>query len=106
MRLHSLDEGEGKRRVAVNATTIRLRAADLRWSEHDGEVVVRDERRSMSYTLNHSAALLWVKIAEGAAIPELVDALCTAYGVDASTARQDVDRFVTALEDYSLLAAD
>jgi hypothetical protein len=90
----------------VNATTIRLRAADLRWSEHDGEVVVRDEQRSMSYTLNHSAALLWVKIAAGAAKVDLVEELCAQYGVDAGTAAQDVERFVAALEDYSLLEAD
>lgn len=67
---------------------------------------MRDERRSMSYTLNHSAALLWVKIAEGAALTDLVDALCVEYGVDAGTAGQDVERFVAALEDYSLLEAE
>ncbi len=60
----------------------------------------------MSYTLNHSAAVLWLRIAEGAALPDLVEALCSEYGVDASTAGQDVERFVAALEDYSLLAAD
>jgi len=88
----------------MKSTTIRLREADLRWSEHDGEVVVRDERKSMSYTLNHSAALLWIKLSEGAGIPELITSLCEEYGVDEGTATEDVDRFVAALEDYSLLA--
>jgi hypothetical protein len=90
----------------MNTTTIRLRESELRWSEHDGEVVVRDERRSMSYTLNHSAALLWVRLAEGAGIPELVEALADEYDVDIDTAQQDVDRFVIALEDYSLLDSE
>lgn len=67
---------------------------------------MRDERRSMSYTLNHSAAVLWVKLAEGAAVPDLVEALCAEYGVDRNTAGQDVERFVSALEDYSLLSVD
>lgn len=60
----------------------------------------------MSYTLNHSAALLWLRIADGAAVPDLIDALCAEYGVDTATASQDVERFVSALEDYSLLATD
>ena len=60
----------------------------------------------MSYTLNHSAALLWIKLAEGSAVPDLVDALCEEYGVDEDTAVQDADRFISALEDYSLLETD
>lgn len=90
----------------MNATSIRLRKADLRWSEHDGEVVVRDELRSMSYTLNHSAALLWIRLADGAAMSELIEMLCAEYGVDSGTATEDVQRFVIALEDYSLIDSD
>ena len=96
-------ESEG---LLLNATTLRLRETELRWTERDGEVVVRDERRSMSYTLNHSAAVIWVKIAEGAATPELVEALCEEYGVDTDTATEDVERFIAALEDYALLESD
>lgn len=87
----------------MNATRIRLRADGLRWSEHGGEVVVRDDARSMSYTLNHSAAILWMTIADGVEIPDLITMLCAEYDVDPATARTDVERFVAALDDYGLL---
>ncbi len=90
----------------MNTKTIRLRESGVRWSEHDGDVVVRDEQRSMSFTLNHSAALLWMRLADGADVPDLIEALCDEYDVDTNTAAQDVDRFVIALEDYELLETE
>lgn len=84
-------------------TTIRLRADRLHWLESDGEVVALDETALVYLNANPSGTVLWQALAEGATREALVQRLLAEFDVDETTARGDVDRFVTELDARGLL---
>ena len=86
-------------------TRLTLRTDDLTWREIDGEIVALEGRRSMYLSANSSGGMLWRMLAEGATKDELAGALTTAYGIDASAARADTDRFLEEMRTAGLLAA-
>ena len=82
---------------------MRLRADDLTWQELDGEIVLLDLQGSAYFQLNGSATLLWRRLVDGCARPDLEAALIEHYDVDARQAAVDVDAFLADLQAHGLL---
>ena len=76
---------------------IRLDPASAAWQQIDGEVVIVDLRDSRYFSLNDSAADLWILLDRGATTEELVAALTTKYGIGIAEAEQDVSDLVSQL---------
>ncbi len=84
-------------------TELRLRKEALEWRAVEGEVIALDLKGSRYLAANRTAALLWPKLASGAAVEELVDDLTDAFGIDESVARRDVEAFIAALDERELI---
>ncbi len=82
---------------------LRLRNQALEWREIEGEVVAVDTRKAIYMAINHTGAVLWPALAEGATREELVERLTKSYEVDRGAAEGDVDAFVAMLEEQDLL---
>lgn len=56
------------------------------------------------YSLNHTAARMWERIAQGNCTPDaLADCLCAYYETDKDTAAQDVERQLAEWKAYGLI---
>jgi hypothetical protein len=82
---------------------LRLRNQALEWREIESEVVAVDTRKSVYMAVNHTGAVLWPALAEGATRDELVEKLTREYEVDRNSAEADVDAFIGLLEENDLL---
>jgi hypothetical protein len=82
---------------------LRLRNQALEWRDIEGEVVAVDTRKAVYMAINHTGAVLWPALSEGATREELVERLVGAYDVDRGAAEGDVDTFVAMLEEQDLL---
>ena len=71
----------------------------MKWREVDGEATLLDLRTSTYLAVNGSATVLWRLLAAGTTREELVSALCADYGIDATTASDDVDAFLRDCEE-------
>ena len=78
-------------------STIRLDPASAAWQQIDGEVVIVDLRNSRYFSLNDSAADLWILLDRGATTEELVAALTNKYGIEIAQAQLDVTDLVSQL---------
>ena len=83
----------------------RLRANDAECAAKvlDGEAVIINLLNGTYYSLDGAGAVVWELAAAGGTIPEIVDGLTARYDVDASRARQDVERLVGELMTERLL---
>lgn len=84
--------------------TYRLRQQDLDWRDIQDEIVVLDTRAGVYLGLQGSGAALWRLLGESATRDDLVEALVTTYELDSTRAGEDVDEFLTTLNDRGLLA--
>jgi hypothetical protein len=82
---------------------LRIRPDTVEWRQLEEEVVALDIRKSVYIAVNRSGSLLWPTLLEGATRDELIDRLVEAYGLDQTSAQQDVDAFVEVLEEQDLL---
>jgi hypothetical protein len=82
---------------------LRLRNQAVEWREIEDEVVAVDTRKAIYMAINHTGAVLWPALAEGAEREELIERLVQAYDVDRGAAEADVDAFVTVLNEHDLL---
>lgn len=85
--------------------TLCLREQDLDWRDIDDEVVVLDTKSAVYLGLRGSGAVLWRLLGESATRDSLVEALVATYDIDAIRAGEDVDEFLTTLDDRGLLAS-
>jgi hypothetical protein len=85
--------------------TVRLRSEDLQWKELDDEIVVLDSKEGTYLAINGSGAVLWPRLAAGATMPELVQALVDAYRLEEDVAKRDTQEFVASLGARGLLAS-
>jgi hypothetical protein len=53
--------------------------------------------------LNETGAFLWKKLAEGAELEDLVQAMVSEYDIDEQTARNDITDFISQLQEKGLL---
>jgi|Tabmets5t2r1_1033131.scaffolds.fasta_scaffold03660_3 hypothetical protein len=83
--------------------TVKLRDDRVRWRELDKEVVAVDLDSSTYLSTNGSGALLWLELAQGTTRDALVERLAQAYLIDAGTAANDVDAFLSELRGQGLL---
>jgi hypothetical protein len=82
---------------------LRLRGEGVAWREIDGEIVALDAPTSTYLAANRTGALLWQALAKGATDEDLVSRLVETFGIDAETARADVERFLGELAARGLL---
>ncbi len=82
---------------------LRLQKQQLEWREVDGEVIALERRQSAYLAANQSGTVLWRALADGTSEVEMVRLLMSQYGIDAVTARADVDSFVSNLDQMGLL---
>ncbi len=73
-----------------------------------GETVVLPSGRvnnfDMMITLNDTGRVLWERLAQGAELPELVDALLEEYDVDREMAEKSAEAFVNRMKELDFLA--
>ena len=86
--------------------TLHLKVDDVVWRKIGEELVVLELSTSTYLTLNIAAAHLWVVLADGATVGELVDSLCNKYGISPEKSRNDVDAFLCALRERELVILD
>jgi hypothetical protein len=84
---------------------VLLRAAedDVVWREVDGQVLLLDLEGSTYFQLNHSGALLWRRLLDGATEADLAEVLTERYGIDRAQAEGDVRHFLAMLDAKSLV---
>jgi hypothetical protein len=82
----------------------RLRDHDLVWREVGDEVIILDTRASIYASVNESGRVLWLRLAEGATLDDLVGELKREYELDSVDARRDAEAFLTSLRERDLLA--
>ncbi len=83
---------------------LRIRSDDLFWREIEGEGVALDGQTWDYLTLNESGRILWEKLQQGASRDQLSELLIETYGISATDAGADVDRFLDELRQRNLLA--
>jgi Coenzyme PQQ synthesis protein D (PqqD) len=86
----------------------RLRLDDERavWQHVGDEVVILDVATATVLTLNASARALWMRLEQVASPDELAAELTAAYAVPEEQAANDVQKFLQALQERSLLLSD
>lgn len=82
-----------------------LRAQDLDWREIGDEIVALDTQGAVYLAVQGSGAVLWRLLAGSATRDRLVGALVDTYDVDAARAGEDVDEFLSTLNERGLLAS-
>lgn len=92
--------------MADDDVVLHLRQEGLSWREIDGEVVVLDTDRSHYLNLNPTGCVLWLRLADGATEPQLVEKLMEEFDVDEPTARSDVAAFIASCRENDLLAEE
>jgi hypothetical protein len=73
------------------------------WRQVGDEIVILDIPTSTYLTLNSSAVALWKLLEEGASPAELAAELVATYGISETNAADDVQRFLGAVEERSLI---
>ena len=81
----------------------QLRKDDLVWRGVAGETIILDLRTSLYLSLNTAAASLWQALEKGATERQLVESLCTAFGIGADRAGEDVKAFIACCVERDLL---
>ena len=74
------------------------------WREVGNEVIVLDVPTATYLNLNGSARVLWKRLDAGATAVELAAELVAAYAIDEERAATDVEGFLEALQERSLLS--
>lgn len=79
------------------------RRKDLVCREVDGSLVGLDLRSSRYFSLNQTGTFLWGLLEGGSERAVLVDALVEQHHIDPAVAGQDVDAFISSLQEQDLL---
>ena len=79
------------------------RRADIVWRRLDGGAVGLDLGTSRYFSLNGSAAELWVLLCDYREPEALVDHLVDRFGIDPARATSDVERFLSELARWDLM---
>ena len=84
-------------------TRLRLRGDRVAWKRTGEEIVALQLRGSEYLSLSGSGAALWQRLVEPTSVDELAAWIVQHYGVDAQTARADVEVFIDELAARDLL---
>ncbi len=85
---------------------LTLDASRAIWREIGDEIVVLDAGSATYLSLNFSAVALWKQLDGGATPAELAAELVSVYDISPAEAENDVEGFLTALQDLALLSSD
>ena len=69
----------------------------------EGEAVLLDLKTKHYFRLNRTAARIWKGLEQSLEPPQIVDALCDEFAVDAATARAEVEHALEDLRTRGLL---
>jgi hypothetical protein len=86
----------------VTAAPLKL-SPKASFAELDGEAVVLDVKTGRYFSVNRTGALLLRLLTEGTDRAAMETALVSAYAVDVSVARRDVDAWLGLLEKGGML---
>lgn len=78
---------------------------EIAWRAIEGEAVLFDTSRGMMRQLNPIATALWERLEREQTMGELVAFVTAAYDVGEDRARADVEAFLSALTERSLVEA-
>jgi Coenzyme PQQ synthesis protein D (PqqD) len=84
---------------------LRISVDDVVWRQDDEELVVFELTTGTYMTLNPSAKLLWLKLADGCTLADLSKLLEDAYEISGNQALADASNFVEFLNDRKLLVS-
>jgi len=87
----------------VTRAPLRLRVDEVAWRDVGDELIVLELATSTYLTLNGSAKQLWLGLASGASVDELVERLVSTYGISAEQAGSDTEAFLEALVERKLV---
>jgi hypothetical protein len=84
--------------------TYSVNTRTAQWRIVDGEAVLVNTESSYYYSLNRSGTLVWSALSEGArSADDLAREVATAFGIDETRARHDVDTLLQALRAEDLV---
>lgn len=79
------------------------RADHVDWSiGADGRMTLKDTESNWFYPLNPVATLIWDMMDGTSTIDDIVNAVCLAFDIDATVARDDITDFVEQALDLNL----
>lgn len=78
---------------------------DVMVAHLEGEAVILNVQTKKYYQLNETAAAIWRQLEQGRSDDEIVDALVESFEVDAPTARTELERMLTELEQKELIGS-
>lgn len=82
-----------------------LRNSDVFFTITDGELIILDDEEEQFFTSNAVASLIWLALETPKSSDALVAAIVEHFdGVDAATARVDLDELLTALKARGLVS--
>ena len=82
---------------------VRLREGSVAWRRVVDDVVVLDTVSSRYHAVNASGTAVWERLAAGATVGELVEALTAAFPSAAPRAADDIAAFLAELDARGLL---
>jgi len=76
---------------------------EVTWRDVNGELVVLKLTSGEYFSFNSVGRLTWIKLTEGKAVTEVIDAIASEYEVTHAQAESDVHSFVDGLLSNELL---
>lgn len=89
--------------AADDDVVVRIRPTNVSWREVDGDVIALDLDSSTYFSTNHTGAILWHAMVDGATVGSLLTLLEDSFDVPRENARADVNAFLKLLQANGLL---
>jgi len=89
--------------IPINESSLRIREDNIVWRETNDEIVILELQTATYLTLNESGQKLWFALLKGSTLGILVEMLVSEQGATEVQAEADVEAFLAALDERSLL---
>jgi hypothetical protein len=86
-------------------TELKLSEEAIEWRQTDDHIVALDIASTEYFALNGSGAHLWRLLLKGTTLAELSEELVELYGIEKSSADEDVQTFLSQLSERGLLSS-
>lgn len=87
----------------ADTNPLALRPDSVDWRVVGDEVIAIERGSSTYLATNASGSELWQKLISGTTFSELIDLIVSRYGISRSRASDDVERFLSMLDERGLL---
>jgi hypothetical protein len=101
--IEELTDGRRSENYTRDLQLFPKRRSDLNCRTIQGETVILNRKDGRLHQLNPTASFIWGCCDGNSNIAEIMDRLVSAYEVDSSTARKDVEEVVSKLQNSNLL---